>query len=825
VVGIARRPQWRPIAATAFVAVALAGLLASAAVTARPAPDLAVTRVKGVPKKALTGDKLQLKVTVANEGKAKSRPSKVTARLGPEIGSPLPDVVGRGRVGALAPGRSNTVRFRATIPGGALGVSELTACVPPRKESDCEASSRVQVGDGSSSALIEAARAKGKLTPGKADLYGLYALTGDRRLPRAYRGGGPLADAEVFTQIVADWPSLSAAEQGALLPYLLQPRYRQSAWAPSRKGKAGPGASASGAGAPSGGCGGLDRIQGAWNGIQSAHAWFWYRPGSSSGRANARRLANEFDAKIWPKLTGAFKEVGDAAAAPCDPAGDSKIDVYLGNPGAFRAGAEGVAPPVPVQNGPACGPFPSFVVINEGEDRWTLAHEFMHVIQWAYAACNRDSAWVEGTASWAGDFVYPRDQEEHESTNGILLPYQTMLDSDYHAWTFWYSVAKKSGAAGIKRFLEALAGTDFAGALAALPDGGLREAWKRYAVERWNQTPIGSPGFPVRQSFKDNSWDSFRTKPGGVSEEDISLPGGLTERTFDVKTYGPGGLGDPSKDLGPLSTSFSHVKISHRRVRELRFKNGSPGGLVQAFLKLKNGRWRLEDWSNLGTVTLCRDEPDQNVTELVIATSNPSARGGSLGRKTHELRARSHCEQAPVTGTFSGTESYATDDGQVTMNFRFNGSLTLTPQGQNNPSGVFGSHWPDEPWDLYHVSSGSYTLSGGGTSYGCTVELISASYTLAPQSSAVTDVMVIEPGEEPRYGLTIYPSQEQPQARFQCPGSDVFTGTFSQPAYLIYTPDPEQTMQRRIYQGSSTVTEPGGGGSSSGTYSWNLSGG
>jgi hypothetical protein len=820
------RPRWRPVAATAFAAVALAGLLTTGDVTAKPAPDLAVTRVKGVPKKALTGDKLRLKVRVENEGKAKSRPSKVTARLGAEVGSPLPDVVGRGRVGTLAPGRSKTVGFKATIPGGALGALELTACVPPRKQSDCEASSRVQVADGSSWTLIEAARASGKLTPGKANLYGLYALTGDSRLPRAYRGSRPLSEAEVFSQIVADWPSLSAAEQGALLPYLLQPRYEQSAWAPSRKAKSGSGASASGAGAPPGGCGGLNRVQGAWNGVESAHAWFWYRPGSASGRANAQRLANEFDNKIWPKLTGAFKAVNDAAAAPCDPAGDSKIDVYLGSAGAFVGGAQGVAPPVPVRNGAACGPLPAFIVINEGEDRWTLAHEFMHVIQWAYAACNRDTAWVEGTATWAADFVYRRDQEEHRYPNGIFFSYGSMLGTDYHAWPFWYSVAKKSGSAGIKRFLEALAGTDFAGALAALPDGGLREAWKRYAVERWNQTPIGSTGFPVRQSFKDNSWDSFGTKPATDDPVDVSLPGGLTERTFDVKTYGPGGLGDPSKDLGPLSTSFSRVKINHRRVRELQFKNGNRGGLVQAFLKLKSGRWRLEDWSNLGTVTLCRDEPDQNVTELVVATSNPSARGGSLGRKTHELRARSHCEQAPVTGTFSGTENYATDDGQVTMNFRFNGSLTLTPQGQNNPSGVFGSHWPDEPWDLYHVNSGSYTLSGEGTSYGCTVELISASFSLAPQSSDVTDVMVIEPGEEPRYGLTIYPSQEQPQARFQCPPDDTtFTGGFSQPAYLIYTPDPEQTMQRRIYQGSSTVTEPGGGGSSSGTYNWNLSGG
>lgn len=817
---------------TAMVAAALGFVLAPAEAGARAKPNLAVKKINGVPARALTGDKLRLKVKVTNKGKAKSKRSKVTAQLGPETGAPLRQVIGRHKVGPLKPRRSTIVRFKAKLPGSAIGAWKLTACVPPgTQRNDCRASSRVQVGDGSSWALIEAARASGDLRPGKADLYGLYALTGDSRLPDAYHGHGQMADAGVFASIAKDWASLSGAERDALWPYLLQPRYSQSAWAPSGTSKAGFRASAEDADAPPGACADLDKVQGAWNGVQTAHAWFWYRPGSSTGRANAHTLAREFTGKVWPKLTGAFKAIGDAAAAPCDPAGDAKLDIYLGSAGTIVSGAEGVTPPVPINGG--CGPFPAFMVLNENEDRWTLAHEFMHAIQWAYKACARNATWVEGTATWAGDFVYPNDQDEHRWSNAVFFPYRSLLGEDvndyssgYHAWPFWYSVAKHGGPGSIKRFLVALGGSDFAGALAVLP-GGLRGSWKHYAVESWNQAPIGSAGFPVNQSF--HQWDSFDTKPVvGWDETDVEL-GGLAERTFDVKTYGPGGQAEPSRDLGPLSTSFSRIKINDRKVRELRFKNGlsrTSGTLVQAFLKLKNGSWRLEDWSDRGSVTLCRNNDSENVTELIVATSNASATGGPLGRATHQVRARNHCEPVPIQGTFSGTEGYTSSDGQITMNFRFNGNVELEPNGQVNPTSVFGGGWPDETWDRYTVKSGSYTLSGHGTSFGCTVDLIPATYQLGPQTFGAPNLMTIEPESEPRYGLSVGPAERQPQAKFKCPPDDTtYTGTFTQPGSVIYTKDPEQTTRRGTYQGSSASNQPGGGGSFSGNYNWSLSDG
>jgi hypothetical protein len=261
--------------------------------------------------------------------------------------------------------------------------------------------------------------------------------------------------------------------------------------------------------------------------------------------------------------------------------------------------------------------------------------------------------------------------------------------------------------------MEALGGNDFAGALAALP-GGLREAWKRYAVQRWNQAPIGSSGFPVSQAFK--QWDSFNATPAMQPDTKVML-GGLPEKTFDLKTYGPAGAADPGKDLAPLTTSFTRVKVQDDTVRELRFTNaldGVPGTAVQAFLHMKNGSWRLEDWSDRGEVTLCRDKANENVTELVVASSNAVATGDPLGRATHQLTAKDICEPPTYTGTYSGISRFVDNTGMDSVDFttQFNGMMTLAPY--DGPAAT-GHEWA--------ITGGTLNVSGfDGTIGDCSFE-------------------------------------------------------------------------------------------------------
>ena len=268
---------------------------------------------------------------------------------------------------------------------------------------------------------------------------------------------------------------------------------------------------------------------------------------------------------------------------------------------AARGRRGGVAPRVPF--GPPCGPSPSFVILREGATRWTLAHEFMHVIGWAYPSCHRDPTWVEGVATWAEEFVYHGDQDEHAYPKGILFSYSSLLGEDagnYQSWPFWYSVAKQGGPEAIKQFILALAGDDREARL-----GRCRAACARLEAlrgEGWNDGRSAAR-VQVQEAFK--QWDSFAQTPA-TDRREPGLLGGQTEHTFDVNTYGPGESATPAKTWRP-SRPRTRGRRSGRDVRELRFQNalsGIPGAAVQAFLKLKNGKGRLEDWSDQSEVTL-----------------------------------------------------------------------------------------------------------------------------------------------------------------------------------------------------------------------------
>ncbi|MBK5232904.1 MAG: hypothetical protein JJE13_07995 [Thermoleophilia bacterium] len=802
----------RSIKSLGLLAAVLSFVILSSVAGARGRADLSVAKVSGAPGKTLTGGRINLRVKVKNGGGARAGASKLVTHLAPEGATALADSVGRAKVGRIAARRTAKARIKVRIPlDTPAGRWRLVVCVGSGKGSnDCLTGKAFEVRDGSSWGRIEAARASGKLSAAKALLYELYALRGDKRLPKAYRGPGDIPSGTVFANLAATYPSLSAADQAKLAPYMIQPRYRQSAWAPSKHPRLAPRATASADPV----CDDLDSVSGAWVGVKTTHAWFWARPDRPAARARARTLATEFERKIWPKLTKAFKTVEDSKSDLCDPLGDSRIDIYLAPPGNSVLGKNlGVTPGLFLSEG--CGPRTSFIIIQENATRSTLAHEFMHVIQWAYPVCDRAPAWVEGTATWAMDYVYHSDQDEHGFKDGLQIPFISMLGKGeydgYQAWTFWFSLVKKDRLAGLKRVFNSLAGgTDFPTALEAGPSDGLREAWKRFAIERWNQAPVGASGFPVAASFRNRSWDSFKVLPAKGTQVDVTI-GNAGEKTFDLS----------SSTNPPLSTWFNPVKITDQKVRQVEFHNGDlgrPGSVVQAMIKLASGKWRLEDWSNRSTVKFCRDKPAENVVELVIATSNASARGGPLGEAGHKITAKPSCDPSRYVGAFTGLAVY--DETQVgagnTLTANWSGALDLRPFA------------PTPPNVNYQVISGSLNYSFSGQVGDCDVAG-STTVVLPTIDMNSINVMTISPGDPNTYQLTVgMPMFEQaPGTKSNCAdpsqnGDDwnmYMGGTMvahSDPALGAY---PIPVPPDGVLSGSASG---GSGGTPFQTWTWNL---
>jgi len=660
-----------------FVAV-LAGFgLAAGVAEAGPVAKLGVTKVSVSPGKVAAGAKVVIKATVKNRSNGKAK-----AKLSVGIDPSIPPFASR-RIGKVKAKSSKKVRLKLVVPGKTPpGNWNLQVCASPGKS--CRASKSVAIFENSSYTKIEEAKSSGELSPGQALLFEMYALSGDGRLPKKYRGPGDIPSGMVFSNLASSFEGLPAADQARLFPYTLQPLNRGSAW--GRSGKVRASASISAAPAPD--CSNLEKVKGVWAGIKSEHAWFWFRTGRRGGQADAKRLAREFERTVWPKLTETFRVVDDASGAACDPTRDPRLDIFVLPKKEFSSDG-GLTAPMILEGG--CGPRATFIMLPEGASRSTLSHEFMHSVQGAYRVCDPQPAWVEGTATWAEDFVYPGDQGEHASAGGILVPYVSLNPPDdgaasgYSAWVLWYSIQKAGTLTAIQDMFKALETEKFATALESVSPGGLRNTWERFARQRFNQAPVGTAGFPEAKSFK--AWDSFPATPL-TAEAKLALNGAATG-FVDLPTT----INAFNTEQPPLSTFFHRVEITDEKVRHLEFRNddfGRPGSMVQLFIRLASGRWRYEDISARETIAFCRDQVDQNVMELIVATSNASPRGEPLGKATHRLTGKNACGRPDsYSGTIDGNAIY--DASQLgtgnSATASWNGTIGLTSSPGSAPSG------------------------------------------------------------------------------------------------------------------------------------------
>ena len=216
--------------------------------------------------------------------------------------------------------------------------------------------------------------------------------------------------------------SLPPAVRRKVLPLLLPPAARGSAFAPRRKKAKRRRARAAQDLQPN--CGGHQRLagtiehsdgylEGRWTSIVTAdgnarvHYVDWrparplpsgYDPGwaartaveqTQESRAAAMRFAAAMPG-IWRKLSARSDRPRATAASPATTA-RTKFDIYVGGgiADAVLPGAPAVTRPYPAVGnfpvrGQSCTDRPAFMAVKRYVDPFTLAHEFMHAIQFAH---------------------------------------------------------------------------------------------------------------------------------------------------------------------------------------------------------------------------------------------------------------------------------------------------------------------------------------------------------------------------------------------------------------------------------------------------------
>lgn len=350
-----------------------------------------------------------------------------------------------------------------------------------------------------------------------------------------------------------------------------------------------------------------------WAVIHGSHPFrVWYPTDVDHAVAyesRAKSWAAQMDAKIWPDLTELMHV--QPVSRPLDICMEQKL------PPIHDLNIDGLA-----QSTRGCAETPAFVevlgpfALAQEHSYGVLAHEFMHVLQYALdVPCANTDWWRESTATWAEDVVYPSDDFEHGFAHSYFSEMQKPLpDPDgcsclrqYGTYVFPQFIARSLRPSLVSAIWHRAEAEGVPEAIDDVLPGGLTRQWPRFTLDSWNADPV--------DQFK--TWDRLGD---GVAKETQN----------DVTTLGPGD--EPSLGVGSLrhlSAKYFTYKFSPA-TRTVTFVNATPfadgknpDAHVDAILDI-NGDKTVENWTGKVGQAFCLNHSDEHLDQLTLVFSNAS---------------------------------------------------------------------------------------------------------------------------------------------------------------------------------------------------------
>jgi hypothetical protein len=279
-------------------------------------------------------------------------------------------------------------------------------------------------------------------------------------------------------------------------------------------------------------------------------------------------------------------------------------------------GRDGMAPNAsPNQNRKSSGYLVINIVNGDEEVLDTIAHELAHVTQKKF---DNEEEWLnESTAAWVAYRVMKdlgkepaweyeklwkwKKKKAEAFFNALDRPLDDII-SKYGSWLFFFYASMEMGDAVVTRVWEQAAqpGSDDKNASNKVVP--FRFHFPRFAVRNWNHDYL-----PVQYRHRDRDF------PEPLEPEARQMPPGLG--TFEL-----------DRDVARLAAQYYRFAWSDPKVRRVTLQNfykDVPDAHVWAIRRIGASDWKEpEDWSRDPVKTLCRDEPTENVTELVLVVSN-----------------------------------------------------------------------------------------------------------------------------------------------------------------------------------------------------------
>lgn len=535
--------------------------------------------------------------------------------------------------------------------------------------------------------LIEQARQRGEINAETALIYRVFAVFGDSRLPDRLRGDdSDVVDSDAVAEATRRFETLTPATRQTIVPFLVPPVYAGSWYDQRIHGGAAVAPTSRPADLISDRCNEI--AQGGLIPLETDHFVVWFPPNDNAYWQRAQQISASLETRIHPILTDLLRVPLSDAGLGCNPS-DGRLDVYMVD-NAIPDHQTALAL-VSTYPGTGCKAAPTYMlVIRPGSSETsTVAHELMHMIQYAYnpAAGCYDSWWLEATANWAIDYVERMDgQPDVQNEQGYAKSYlesawRWLIDTagtrEYGAYLWPFYMTQYTGSYHPELIAQIFAATENAanGDLYQVINDRITGGW----AQRWPEFALLNLNLPPHNRYQ--AWDNFQKRwmtDWRMTDSRVALVGD------PYWVYYPDGrsAGDPLT-MPDLGIYYEEITIADD-VRMWAFANtfnNMPHMRVQALFYRAGQGWQgPEDWSQRKWSLFCQDDPAERVDYvlLIISNSNWQRRTDRIA-PNGDLRLVS--SDVPCAG-WQGTSNWQ----MVGSSWNAQGQVDYTLAGQATPT-------------------------------------------------------------------------------------------------------------------------------------------
>lgn len=350
----------------------------------------------------------------------------------------------------------------------------------------------------------------------------------------------------------------------------------------------------------------------------------------------------------------------------------------------------------------------------------TIAHELTHTSHFQYDP--DEVNWLaESTSTWVGfkvmkhlqklpEFEYnwlvyrDRQSDLGEFFSSLHWPLDIPIIHDYGAWVFFLYASMELGDGIVRKVWEQAANPQLDGRDAVNAVVPLDIHLPQFALRNWNQETV-----PKKYETSDSTFPAY-IRPLSVTERKFDTP-----KTFEI--------GEGVTRMSSMYYRFTFAQ-SVRTVtyQSLRFSlpAGTPRPHVWA-IKQVQGTWKdPEDWTEDGERVFCRDQPTEDLTELIVIVTN-SHLDGTLPLQA-KLRFVGEDKGCPHLTGWGKSTLRLKDDRQDITYVSSQVPLRFQPRPVQNAPSVAVAPGLTSSNVEYDVLPTAVTWRANGRRHNCTVE-------------------------------------------------------------------------------------------------------